>query len=348
MKTVVAKVDASNPDKKVIARAARVIRHGGIVIFPTETVYGIGADAYNTKAVKRIYKIKGRPADNPSMIHVSSMEMARQIGKFPDKYARIIEKLWPAPISFVVEAKKGLGRKEVSIRMPEHKVALELIKASGTPIAAPSANISKRPSSTTAKHALGYFNGKVEFILDAGHSQKGIESTILDLRTFEIQRPGAFPVESITEAFGKKPKVTKIAKGIVEAKRAVAPGMKYKHYAPKTPLFLYTGSPKLIKDITAGLGKDAVFIGSSESCRIAKGNGCAAISLGSRDKLDTIAKSLFDALIKLDSMNAKFAIAESFPENGIGLGIMNRLRKASSHKYFSTKRQFEKLYRLQE
>ena len=344
MRTKLFRVDASNPDQRVIAKAASVIRKGGIVIFPTETVYGIGADAYNRKAVERIYKIKSRPPDNPAMIHVSDMKMAMQVGKFPRKYIKTVERLWPGPLAFVVNARKGLRRKEVSIRMPEHKVALALIKESGTPIAAPSANISKKPSSTTAGHALAYFDGKVDIVIDSGPSDKGIESTILDLRSFAIQRPGSFPVEKITKAFGRKPKITGIARGLTVARHAVAPGMKYKHYAPATPLFLYTGKADLLARILGNVSGFA-FIGSKETCDVIKGRGRIMMTLGSREDIDGIARNLFDALIRLDLTKVRFAIAESFPESGIGLGLMNRLRKASSHKYFSSKAGFYRLYK---
>lgn len=344
MRTKLLRVDASNPDRRVIAKAASVIRNGGIVVFPTETVYGIGADAYNRKAVERIYKIKSRPKDNPAMIHVSDMKMAMQIGNFPRKYVNTVEKLWPGPIAFVVNARKGLQRKEVSMRMPEHKVALALIKESGTPIAAPSANTSKRPSSTTASHALAYFDGKVDVVIDSGPSDKGIESTILDLRSFTIQRPGSFPVEEIAKAFGRKPRITSVARGLTVAKHAVAPGTKYKHYAPATPLFLYTGNADSLVRILGNVS-DFAFIGSKETCNAIKGKGRTVMALGSRKDIDGIARNLFDALIRLDLTKARFAIAESFPESGMGLGLMNRLRKASSHRYFSSKAGFYRLYK---
>ncbi len=340
MKTKVIKVDAAKPDRRKIEIAAKVIKSGGVVVFPTETVYGIGADAYNANALRRVYRIKGRPLDNPSMIHVSSMRMASRLGFFPKRYRSVIGRIWPGPIAFVVNAKKGLNREEVSMRMPAHKVALALIEASGVPIAAPSANISKRPSSTTAKHALRYFDGKVDVILDAGSSNRGIESTILDLRTFRIQRPGSYPIEDITRAFGKRPIITRVARGLTEAKRAVAPGMKYKHYAPLTPLFLYTGKTGRLDRVARVRGNFA-FIGSDESCRVF-GNR-KHIRLGKRNDLDSVAKNLFDALIRLDEIRVDYAIAESFPERGIGLGIMNRLRKAASHRYFSSAKGLEKL-----
>lgn len=333
MKTKVIRINPRNPERRKIREAAGVIRRGGLVVFPTETVYGIGADAYNRRATAKVYEVKGRPLKNPLMVHVSDMEMAKRVGVFPKRYYRIIERLWPGPIAFVVKARKGLGRKEVAIRMPSNRVALELIRASGTPIAAPSANLSKKPSATKAGHALGYFEGKVDVIIDSGQAQKGIESTILDLRSFQLHRPGSFPIEKLTSAFGRKPIITDAARGLNDARKAIAPGMKYRHYSPDTPLFLYVGAQGRLPRILSGINSDFVFIGSDRTCRSL---GCRKIRLGSG--VDDVARNLFDALIRLDGMNARFAVIEQFPEKGMGLGLMNRIRKASDHKQFSDRR----------
>jgi L-threonylcarbamoyladenylate synthase len=340
MITKFVKIDRKRPDERKIRLAARIIRRGGIVIFPTETVYGIGADAFNKRATAKIYKLKGRPSDNPLMIHVSDMRMASRIGVIPKRYYKAVEKAWPGPIAFVVDAKKTMpGRTELAMRMPSHRVALELIKASRTPIAAPSANISKKPSATNARHVLRHFDGKVDMIIDSGPSDKGIESTIIDLRTFKLLRPGAFPVERIERIFGRKPIVTDQARGIREAKKAISPGMKYRHYSPSTPLFMYTGRIKSLSTIAHDYKKRIVFIGSREACNMMTSKGIRVIDIGKRSDIDEIARNLFDALIKLDEMGADFAIIESFNEKGIGLGVMNRIRKASNNKKFSSKKQ---------
>ncbi len=348
MRTKILKMDPGRPDKKKIRIAAASIRGGGLVIFPTETVYGIGGDAFNRRAVKRIYRVKGRPSGNPLMVHVSGMEMALRVGAFPKGYLKIVDSLWPGPIAFVVPARRGVPKEVVSglgtvaIRMPDHKVALELIRESRTPIAAPSANPSKMPSSTKASHATGYFDGKVDVIIDSGSSRKGIESTILDLRTFTVLRPGAFPAEKIAEAFGRKPKITKAARGLATSKVASAPGMRYRHYSPKTPLFLYTGRPSAIRKAVSGMDNYA-FIGSRESCRALGRGGVTVLDLGSRKSIAKVASNLFDSLIKVDGFEVDFAIVESFPEGGIGMGVMNRLRKAANHRYFSTRGQLKAL-----
>lgn len=341
--TRILKISSDSPEPKKIRIAAKTINEGKLVIFPTETVYGIGADAYNREACAEIYRVKGRPSDNPLMIHVSDMDMAMRIGKFPKRYVAAVEKLWPGPIAFVVNARRGLERKEVSIRMPANKVALALIRASGTPIAAPSANISKKPSSTNARHAMMYFKGKVAIIIDSGSSAKGIESTILDLRSFTIQRPGAFPIERIERAFGRRPRVSAESRGLKEASKAIAPGMKYRHYSPETPVFLYTGRIADLPRISSAIGKRMAFIGSEEACLAMRRAGAVVLPLGKRSDYDRIAHNLFDRLIKLDSAKVDFAIVEQFSEKGIGLGIMNRLRKATNHKSFSNRKELTAL-----
>lgn len=342
MTTRLLRIDESRIDAAKIRIAARIIRRGGLVVFPTETVYGIGADAYNAAACRRIYEVKGRPLDNPLMLHVCDMDMASMVGVFPRRYIKAIERVWPGPIAFVVKARKGLGRKEVSVRMPSNRVALALIRESGTPIAAPSANTSKKPSSTSAEHALMYFRGRVDAIIDSGRCERGIESTILDLRTFSLLRPGAFPVEEIERVFGRKPRIGKASMGLKESASAAAPGMKYRHYSPDTPVFLYSGSAAGLLRILPR-GPRIAFIGSSESCRLVKGRCAVLVDLGSRKDLGAIAHNLFDGLIRLDSTGADYAVAERFSERGVGLGIMNRLRKASNHRQFSTQAQLESL-----
>ncbi len=341
--TEIIKINATSPEEAKISKAAKYIKEGGIVIFPTETVYGIGADALNGDACAKIFKAKERPADNPLIVHVSSFEMAEEIGVFPKEYAAAIKKIWPSPITFIVKTRKELpkevtaGLKTVSIRMPAHPVALDLIKKAGVPIAAPSANPSKKPTATNANQAIKYFDGKVDCIIDSGHTFFGVESTIIDLERFAILRPGPFTVEEIEKAFGKKIKVDEITRGEVTVENTISPGTKYQHYAPETPLFLFNGAVKgLIEDLdNIDEQQEFCFIGSNQSCKeMSKAVGCSTIELGNKKNLYEIAKNLFDGLIMLDSLKVKFGIIESFDEAGIGLAIMNRIRKATSHKEF--------------
>ncbi len=346
--TLILRMSEAKPDQKAIRKAAKIIRGGGIVIFPTETVYGIGANAFDEKACKKIYELKGRPSDNPMIVHVSNLTMAKDISDMPDQYAKPMGRVWPGPLTIVVPAKDSLskvvtgGLDTVAIRVPANNVALELIRESGVPIAAPSANISTKPSSTKAEHAIKYFDGKVDAIIASDPSRDGIESTILDLRTFRLLRPGAFPAERIAREFRRKPIVSDATRGFRYAKKATAPGMKYKHYSPSTPMFLYTGNPRHLPSILDGIDLNCVFMGFDQSCRAVKGK-CPTVSLGPKGDLASVAHNLFDALIDIDALGADFGIIENFSEKGIGLGVMNRIRKASANRSFSDRKGLDEL-----
>lgn len=341
--TKILNVSPTRPEPNLINAAAGFIKRGSVVVFPTETVYGIGADAFNGVACGRIFEIKQRPRDNPLIVHVASLEQAARVAVIPERYKSGLARVWPSPITIIAKAKPGLppevtaGLETVSLRMPAHPVALALIRASGTPIAAPSANPSKKPSATSGAQSIKYFKGKAECIINSGDSFFGIESTIIDLQSFTILRPGPFTVDEIERAFFRAPRVGRLAKGKSSAGKVVSPGTKYRHYAPDTPIFMFTGAPRSIAAVTrlAGLPRFA-FIGSAESCHRFKGSGHPTISLGRGNDMYEIAKNLYNALIMLDSKEVTFGIVETFPEKGVGLAIMNRLRKACSGLEFST------------
>ncbi len=349
--TKVIKIDPIKPEEDRVREAAKYIKDGKLVIFPTETIYGIGANALDENACKEIFRIKGRPSENPLIVHVSSLAMAQEIAEIPGEYMNVIKRIWPSPITFIVKAKDKIpkrvvaGLETVAIRMPAHPVALELIKKSGVPIAAPSANPSGKPSATNATLAIKYFKGKVDCIIDSGSSFFGLESTILTLDKLKILRPGPFTREEIEIAFGQKPFVDDVARGKASAKKSISPGTKFKHYAPDTPLFLYNGDAKKLAGIIDDLGAatSLVFIGSKESCKgLAKATGCSTIELGPKANLYEIARNLFNGISLLDSMKVDFGIIESFDERGIGFAIMNRIRKASSGKSFGNLGQLSK------
>lgn len=341
MKTLVCKTDPKRPSSKVIEAAAERILEGKLVVFPTETVYGIGANAFDERACGEIYRVKGRASDNPLIVHVYSIEDALKLGRFSREHAEALSKIWPCPLTVIVNGRGKLpetvtaGLDSVAIRCPKGRVIRSIIKKAGVPIAAPSANISTKPSSTKGEHAIGYFRGKVSMIIDGGEADYGIESTILDLRSFRILRPGAFTQEQITKAFGRKPIIGRLAEGTASAKRVISPGTKYRHYAPSTPLFVYTGDRRAVCSILRPFGKSAAFIGSVESCRMFKGTGVRCISLGTSKSVRIRVHSLFDKLIELDSLGVRFAVIEQFNGKGLGYAAMNRIRKASSHKSFS-------------
>jgi len=351
--TLILQVARGRDNRSGIRKAAKIIRNGGIVVFPTETVYGIGANALDANASRKIYKIKGRKQDNPLIVHVSDMRMAQRVAIIPDKYIGILGRIWPAPLTIIVKARSIVpkvvtaGLSTVAIRVPDNAIALSLIRQSALPIAAPSANMSKKPSSTDASHVKKYFDGKVDAIIDGGRSRLGIESTVIDLDKFMLLRPGSYPVEEIEKAFNRKIKVTRSARGLSKQEaRPLSPGMKYRHYSPDTPIFLFTGKMGSLPSITKGTGAFA-FIGSAEACKLMKGHAHAMMNLGSRSKPGKIASNLFGSLIALDSKKADFAIIEGFKEEGIGLAVMNRIRKACANKYFSDKRGLERILRVQ-
>ncbi len=343
--TIILKIQGLRKGAKQIRQAAAILRGGGIVVFPTETVYGIGADALNPDACRRIYSIKGRAGDNPLIVHVSSMEMAETVARIPERYFGTMRRIWPAPLTIIVKAKPIVpkvvtgGLDTIAIRMPDSEVALSLIRESGVPIAAPSANISSKPSSTRASHAIKYFYGKVDAIMDSGRSKFGLESTVIDLKKFTILRPGSYTVDQVQKAFGKRPKVTSQSRAISDSRsRPSSPGMKYRHYSPEKPIFLFTGDPRALPAASESFRGEFTFIGSRESCRAMRGTAKNSIALGSRRDPGRMASMLFDALIALDGMESRFAIIEQFKEEGIGLAMMNRIRKACAHKYFSDER----------
>jgi L-threonylcarbamoyladenylate synthase len=333
--TKVLKVDAVEPDTGKIAIAAKAITEGGLVAFPTETVYGLGANALDPEAVAMIFKAKNRPADNPLIVHISKMTQLREVAEgVSPRMLNIAEKVWPGPLTFLFrksdrlpQAVCGLTDK-VAVRMPSHPVALALISAACVPIAAPSANLSTRPSPTSAAHVLADLDGKVDIVLDAGDTFFGVESTIIDAtcRPFRLLRPGACTLEELQRLLGRVSVPMSVKKAESSA-HAIAPGMKYRHYAPSKPLYMLGNkgfSHKLFAMKNVGI------ICSRELCRSYRGAGKNVIILGSEKNLYEIARNLFKSLRALDELDVEFGIIETFKEEGIGLAIMNRIKKASA------------------
>ncbi|MPQ42529.1 L-threonylcarbamoyladenylate synthase [Clostridium tarantellae] len=331
-----------NKDKKYIVEASDVIKNGGIVAFPTETVYGLGANALNIDAVKKIFKAKGRPQDNPLIVHISSKEVLDEITLEVPRIANIImDRFWPGPLTMIFKKKDiipnetSAGLNTIGIRMPSDEVALNLIKEAGVPIAAPSANISGRPSPTDMETCILDLNGRVDYILGSDSSEVGVESTILDITCNPpcILRPGGITLEMLKEIDDKiyidKSLLDKNDKNL----KPKAPGMKYKHYAPKAKVRLVEGSiEKTVEKINEMMHNyidDGLKVGimvTDETLSNYKDG--VIISLGSRNNLSTIAKKLFSTLREFDNNNVDVIISESFEDTGLGLAIMNRLRKA--------------------
>ena len=336
------RVDPENPDKIEIEKAARLIREGGLVAFPTETVYGLGANAKDEKAVGRIFAAKGRPPDNPLIVHVASRQQVFELAKVSAAALKLMEAFWPGPLTLILPAKAGVpapvtaGLSTVAVRMPRHRVALALIEAAGVPVAAPSANLSGRPSPTTAEHVLADLGGKIDLVLDGGPTGLGVESTVLDLtaRVPTVLRPGGVTPDEIRSVTGRV-RVGRAARGFGGERRPRSPGLKYTHYAPRAPLVLVEGDPKRvdakIKELAGrerSLGKKVGILACSSSEAY---TGCGeVVAAGRREDPATVAAGLYAALRRLDEMGVDVILAEGIGEGGMGLAVMNRLRRAAA------------------
>ncbi|MGC8661851.1 MAG: L-threonylcarbamoyladenylate synthase [Nitrososphaeria archaeon] len=339
MNTKIIKVDPIEPDRRAVMRAARIIRIGGTVAFPTETVYGLGADAFNEAAANKIFVAKRRPRDNPLIVHLKGPDQLELVSSVDEEIMRIARKVWPGPVTLVLPAAHDLplavtaGLKTVAVRVPAHPVALLLIELSGTPIAAPSANLAGKPSPTTARHVIEDLQGRVDAIIDAGETFFGVESTIVNLTVKPpvLLRPGALGIEELKPIVGKIV-VPREAQGNSEYKVAIAPGMKYRHYAPTKRVFLAGNTENYLKILekSTEYGRPAA-ICSEEMKPAVDGLGIRCIIMGRESDLYTVARGLFTSLRVLDKIDADFGIVQPFDESGIGLAIMNRLRKASGH-----------------
>jgi L-threonylcarbamoyladenylate synthase len=340
--TDVCKADPSEPDRIIIRKAAEIIKKGGLVAFPTETVYGLGADALNRGAVRRIYAAKGRPTDNPLIVHVADKnQIYRLAKKLPEKAEDLIKKFFPGPLTIVLEKNEVVpdettaGLHTVAIRMPSHRIALALIRESGTPIAAPSANKAGRPSPTKAQHVVEDLNGEVDLIIDGGATEVGLESTVVDLTVEppQLLRPGGITIEMLREVCGQFQVHPAISHQLSEKEAAKSPGMKYRHYAPKASLTVIVGKENDVQE------KIAELIRHFNSKGLKIGVATTTDKKYQTDHLENlgeskeeIAKGLFDVFRKFDKAGVDVILAEGVDEEGLGLAIMNRLKKASGYK----------------
>lgn len=329
-------------DTEIINIAADVIRSGGIVAFPTETVYGLGGNALDAEACKKIFIAKGRPQDNPLIVHVADFDISRYVKHIPHKARLLMEAFWPGPITIIMKKSEIIpdevtaGLDSVGIRMPENRVARKLIELSGVPIAAPSANLSGKPSPTTIEHCIDDLTGRVDMIIGGDRSEVGLESTVVDSDDDKITilRPGAITKEMLEEAVGEvfiDPTIDGITDKNIKPR---APGMKYRHYAPKAPLIIVKGEgDRVIEYINRQTeeGKEKVGVMSTDET-LDRYNAEHVISLGSRKNPGKIAANLFDSLREFDKIDIDQIYSEGFPEENLGLAIMNRLKKAAGYK----------------
>lgn len=345
METQIIKINEENIDSKEMEEAGKLIASGELVAFPTETVYGLGGDALDPEAAHKIYSAKGRPSDNPLIVHIAEYEDMYRVGRnIPPQAKLLADAFWPGPLTMIVEKSDNVpyattgGMDTVAVRMPNHPVALALIRKSGCLIAAPSANTSGRPSPSKASHVAEDLSGKIAMIIDGGEVSIGIESTIIDLteKTPMVLRPGYITPKMLSDVLGEE---VIIDPGIIAAddtKKPKAPGMKYKHYAPKADMIIVDGQKDAVISVINSkiaqakeAGRKAAVIATEETKD--KYNADIVLSIGSRSDEDTIAQHLYTILRECDELNVEAIYSESFSTPRIGQAIMNRLLKAAGH-----------------
>ena len=350
MNTKIYQMKDTIEDAETLKEAGRIIREGGLVAFPTETVYGLGGDALNPESSRKIYGAKGRPSDNPLIVHIADIEALEPItSDIPEAGRKLAEAFWPGPLTMIFRKSEKVpkettgGLDTVAVRMPSDPVALTFIREAGGYVAAPSANLSGKPSPTSAKYVIQDMDGRIEMILDGGDVEIGLESTIVDLTedTPTILRPGYVTKEMLERVLGTvDADRTMMEKDTGTAPKA--PGMKYRHYAPKGDLAIVEGDSVAVIDyinaqtsLLEKQGEKVAVIGTEET----KTLYCAGIvkSVGSRNREETIAHTLYRVLREFDDMDVTYIFSESFDATGVGQAIMNRLLKAAGHKVIKVK-----------
>ncbi|MBV7272350.1 threonylcarbamoyl-AMP synthase [Clostridiaceae bacterium UIB06] len=343
MDTKIVMVDENKLDKDIMQKAGEVIRSGGLVVFPTETVYGLGANALDTKAVKKIFEAKGRPQDNPLIVHIADVEeIEALVSEVPELAKKFMERFWPGPMTIILPKSSVIPDVTsaslpcVGIRMPSNIIARELIRAAKVPIAAPSANISGRPSPTDVQRCVEDLSGKVDYIIGGKICDIGLESTVIDCTTQPtcVLRPGGITLEMLKEVDEN----TYIDPAVMikpeKDFKPKAPGMKYRHYAPKAPVKIVQGDlkktiEKINKIVQNYIDENKVvgIMATDETMEYySKG---VIISLGSRENMISVSHSLFETLRKFDDEKVDVIISEAFEEKGVGVAVMNRLKKSA-------------------
>ena len=347
--------------KKDIEEAARILKTGGLVAFPTETVYGLGGNGLDKEAARKIYAAKGRPSDNPLILHVSKIEeVIPLVESVPEKAKLLMESFWPGPLtlilkkSAIVPLESTGGLDTVALRCPDNALTLELIEKAGLPIAGPSANLSGRPSPTEASHVYHDLAGRIEGILDDGAVGIGVESTILDMSTERptLLRPGAITLEDLTEVLGEKPDIdpTLLGKGMEDGFVPKAPGMKYRHYAPEAEMILFRslehkGAESKVRESMAkyleeergdSFQKKIAILCAEETKplyqEMAEKKKIILKILGRREDPLSMTHNLFRILRECDEEGINLILSESYPEEGVGFALMNRMKKAAGQK----------------
>jgi L-threonylcarbamoyladenylate synthase len=342
MRTKVLRINPKNPEISKIRKAAIAVRQGKLVAFPTETVYGLGANALDPRAVKKIFKAKGRPADNPLIVHISDKnDLLFLVRDITPIAGRLIEEFWPGPLTIVLKKSEIVpkittgGLDTVAVRMPKNKVAQFLIREAGVPIAAPSANVAGRPSPTTSKHVLEDLAGKVDLIIDGGKAKIGIESTVIDLtrKTPMLLRPGGVTLEQLRKVIGRVD-VHPILRGKKTKTVHRSPGMKYRHYSPNAKIVLVEGAKNKVDakilELLNSFKKQRKKVGVMTTVKNFQHKADMIRFVGS--DYDTIAANLFRAFREFDSRKIDVVLVQGIGQQGLGFGIMNRLSKAAYKK----------------
>lgn len=328
---------SSSPED--IKRAAEIIRRGGLVGMPTETVYGLAADALNGKAVSKIFRAKGRPGDNPLIVHVAAfedIEKYKLVREIPEKAKILADKYWPGPLTIIMKKSDiipdevSAGLDTVAVRIPSHPVAASLIREAKTPIAAPSANLSGSPSPTTAQHVMNDMKGRIEAVIDGGESSVGVESTVITLAGEKprLLRPGGITLEQLRAALGEVEMDDAVLHKLKEGAAAASPGMKYKHYAPKAEVIILKGSSKAYIDyVNSHIEDGTAALCWEEDIEKLK---CKALPMGCKKDQASQAHHLFEELREIDSDESIKKVFARCPDTeGIGLAVYNRLIRAA-------------------
>lgn len=355
MDTKIIKITEDSIEDSLLMEAAKVLREGGLVAFPTETVYGLGANALNEEAAKKIYEAKGRPSDNPLIAHIAEFSALNGlVSEVPESGKKLMEAFWPGPLTIIFKKSGAVpygttgGLDTVAVRMPAHPVAARLIKLAGVPVAAPSANTSGRPSPTTAGHVAEDMMGRIDMIVDGGEVGIGVESTIVDVSEEipTVLRPGAVTLEMLSRVIGEVRMDQAVAEPMKEGVRPKAPGMKYRHYAPKANLSLVEGTVEDMVESIRRLASAAqaqgkkVGIICTEETKALYPDGLLR-SVGSRQEPDSIAHNLYAVLREFDGLDVDTIYSEAFPSDRLGQAVMNRLTKAAGYHIITAREYLE-------
>jgi L-threonylcarbamoyladenylate synthase len=344
MKTKIVRIENENLQDEALIEAANTLKYGGLVVFPTETVYGLGANALNSKAVQSIFEAKGRPQDNPLIIHVANKNIDFLVSEITSFAKELMDKFWPGPLTLImkksdiVPSVTSAGLETVGIRMPSNLIARQLIESAGVPIAAPSANLSGKPSPTTLESCVEDLKGRVDFIIGGEMSKVGLESTIVDCTVDPpcILRPGGITLEMLKTVDERVYIDSAILNNMNQNKKPRAPGMKYRHYAPNVPMKIISGDldniVEYINKISYEYRNNSIKVGiiATEETKNSYSYGIIK-SLGTRKDLSTVSYNLFNTLRSFNNEDVDLILGESFVEEGIGIAIMNRLKKAAGY-----------------